>query len=56
METLLTGQGLLNVFRVHCKSSFDNNMRMTYLISTVDSEAKKATEPVDKVAYFMQVL
>ena len=29
---------------------------MTYLISTVDSEAKKATEPVDKVAYFMQVL
>ena len=53
---LVTGQGLLNVFRVHCKSSFDNNMRMTYLISTVDGEAKKAIEPVDKVAYFMQVL
>ena len=28
--------------RVHCKSSFDDNIRMTYLLSVLDGIAKKA--------------
>ena len=34
--------------RVRCKSSFDDSMRMTYLISVVDSEAKIAIEAIGK--------
>ena len=31
---------------VHCKSSLDDNIRMTYLLSILDGEAKKAIEAV----------
>ena len=35
------------LYAVHCKSSFDVNIRMTYLLSVLDGEAaKKATEAV----------
>ena len=32
--------------RVNCKSSLDNNIRMTYLLIVLDGEAKKAIEAV----------
>ena len=38
--------------RVHCRSSFDDSMRMTYLISAVDSEAKRAIEAVSTSGSF----
>ena len=42
METLVIGQNLLNTFmRVYCKSSFDENIKMTYILSALGGEAKK---------------
>ena len=38
--------------RVHCKSSFDDSMRMTYLISAVDGEAKRTIEAVGTSGLF----
>ena len=38
--------------RVHCKSSFDDNIRMTYLLSVLDGEAKKAIEAVGTCGLF----
>ena len=43
-------------WRVLCKSWLDDNMRMTYLIRVVGSEAKGATEQLPQMAYFMQGL
>ena len=38
--------------RVHCKSSFDDNIRMTCLVSVLDGEAKKAIEAVGTCGLF----
>ena len=38
--------------RIHCRSSFDDSMRMLYLISAVDSEAKRAIETVSTSGSF----
>ena len=38
--------------RVHCESSFDDNIRMTYLLSGLDGEAKKAIEAVETCQCF----
>ena len=38
--------------RVHCKSSFDDNIRMSYLLSVSDGEAKKAIEAVRTCGLF----
>ena len=38
--------------RVHCKSSFDDSMRTTCLISATDREAKRAIEAVDTSGLF----
>ena len=37
---------------VHCESSFDDNIRMTYLLSGLDGEAKKAIEAVETCGLF----
>ena len=38
--------------RIHCESSFDDNIRMTYLLSRFDSEAEKAIEAVETCVLF----
>ena len=38
--------------RVHRESSFDDNIRMTYLLSGFDSEAEKAIEAVETCVLF----
>ena len=40
------------LYAVHCKSSFDVNIRMTYLLSVLDGEAKKAIEAVGTCGLF----
>ena len=40
------------LYAVHCKSSFDVNIRMTYLLSVLDGEAKKAIEAVGTCGFF----
>ena len=53
METLVIGQNLLNAFMcVYCKSSFDENIRMTYLLSALGGEAKKTIEAVRTCSLF----
>ena len=37
---------------VYCKSSFNENIRMTYLLSALDGEAKKAIEAVRTCSLF----
>ena len=38
--------------RVHCKSSFYDNIRMTYLLSVLGGEVKKAIEAVGTCGLF----
>ena len=38
--------------RLHCKTSFDDNIRMTYLLSVLDGEAKEAIEAVGTCGLF----
>ena len=40
--------------RVPCKSSFDDNIRMTHLVSVLDGEAKKAIETVGTCCLFFR--
>ena len=40
------------LYAVHCKSSFDVNIRMTYLLSVLDGEAKKAIEAIGTCGLF----
>ena len=54
METLVKWSEFIkcSYTRVHLKSSFDDSMRMTYLISAVEGEARRAIEAVGTSGLF----